>query len=205
MKPLVLLILDGWGIAPAGAGNAISLAKLTHIPSLWNSYPHTQLDASGEAVGLPPGEDGNTETGHLNIGAGRVVYQDLPRINMAITDATFFKNDAFIAAVRFAKQHSSNLHIMGLLSDSGVHASREHLYALLQLVAKEEQSLPTFLHLFTDGRDSPPDVGLGFVAEVEDMSARIGVGKIATVIGRYFAMDRDLRWERTEKAYEALT
>src|SRR3989344_998500 len=205
MNPLVLLILDGWGIGPPGPGNAISLSHLEHIPKLWNSYPHTQLSAAGEAVGLPPNEDGNTETGHLNIGAGRVVYQDLPRINMAITDGTFFKNDAFIAAIRFAKQHSSNLHILGLLSDSGVHANRDHLYALLALVEKEAKDIPVYLHLFTDGRDSPPQAGGQFVAEVEDMCRRIGVGKIATIMGRYFAMDRDLRWDRTEKAYDSLT
>lgn len=205
MKPLVLIILDGWGIAPPGPGNAISLARLNHIPQLWNSYPHAQLEASGEAVGLPASEVGNTETGHLNIGAGRVVYQDLPRINMAISDGTFFRNDAFIAAIRFAQLHNSHIHIMGLLSDSGVHASREHLYALLQLVARESKQTPVFLHLFTDGRDSPPRSSPQFVAEVEDMTKRLGVGSIATIMGRYWAMDRDQRWERTEKAYDALT
>lgn len=205
MKPLVLIILDGWGIAPPGPGNAITLAKLEHIPRLWNSYPHTELTASGEAVGLPPNEDGNTETGHLNIGAGRVVYQDLPRINMAVTDGSFFKNDAFIAAIRFAVQHNSRLHIMGLLTDSGVHANREHLYAILQMVCREHKELPTYLHLFTDGRDSPPQSSRQFIAEVEDMCRRTCNSQIATIIGRYYAMDRDLRWDRTEKAYSALT
>lgn len=205
MKPLVLMILDGWGIGPPGPGNAITTAKLEHIPRLGNSYPHTELVASGEAVGLPPDEDGNTETGHLNIGAGRVVYQDLPRINMAVTDGSYFKNDAFIAAIRFAVQHSSRLHIMGLLTDSGVHASREHLYAILQMVCREHKELPTYLHLFTDGRDSPPQSSRQFISEVEDMCRRTCNGQIATIIGRYYAMDRDLRWERTEKAYSALT
>ncbi len=205
MKPLVLLILDGWGIAPPGPGNAITLAKLDHIPRLWNSYPHTELIASGEAVGLPSTEVGNTETGHLNIGAGRVVYQDLPRINMAVTDGSYFKNDAFIASVRFAVQHNSRLHIMGLLTDSGVHANREHLYAILQMVCREHKELPTYLHLFTDGRDSPPRSSRHFIAEVEDMCRRTCNSQIATIIGRYYAMDRDLRWDRTEKAYSALT
>jgi len=151
-KPFVLLILDGWGLAPPGPGNAISQANLTHIPRLWSSYPHTQLDASEESVGLPSGEDGNTETGHINIGAGRVVYQDLPRINMAISDGSFYKNDAFLGAISYAKSHQSRIHLMGLLSDSGVHASREHLYALLELMRRQQCMCPVYLHLFTDGR-----------------------------------------------------
>ncbi len=130
-KPFVLIILDGWGLAPPGPGNAISQANLTHIPHLWSSFPHTQLDASEQAVGLPSNQDGNTETGHINIGAGRVVYQDLPRINMTISDETFFKNDAFLGAVSYAETHQSRIHLMGLLSDYGVHANRDHLYALL--------------------------------------------------------------------------
>lgn len=209
MKPVVLIVLDGWGLAPPGPGNAISLAKLTHIPSLWASYPHTQLAASGEAVGLPPGEDGNTETGHINIGAGRVVYQDLPRINMAIADGSFFTNDAFLGAVKYAHEHKSNLHLMGLISDAGVHSNREHLWALLQLL-KQYQSdnqceCRTFLHLFTDGRDSPPTSAKRFIGDVEDRCKKLGIGHIATVMGRYYAMDRDKRWERTESAYRALT
>lgn len=204
IHPVVLIILDGWGIAPPGPGNAISLAHLTHIPQYWNSYPHTLLSASGEAVGLPAQEDGNTETGHLNIGAGRVVYQDLPRINLAISDGTFFQNDAFIGAINYAKQHNSAIHLMGLLSDSGVHASRDHLYALLQLLSRHDVGNRVYLHLFTDGRDSPPRSSKQFIAEVEDMCKRYSVGSIATIIGRYYGMDRDLRWERTEKAYLAL-
>lgn len=204
-KPIVLLILDGWGIAPPGPGNALSLAHLNVIPHLFNSYPHTELAASGEAVGLPPGDDGNTETGHINIGAGRVVYQDLPRINMAITDGSFFKNPAFEGALTYAAQHHSNIHLLGLLSDSGVHASREHLYALLTLMKEHGCQCPVYLHLFTDGRDSPPNAGKRFIAEVESKCASIGVGKIATVMGRFYGMDRDRRWERTEKAYKSLT
>lgn len=205
IKPSVLMILDGWGLAPPGPGNAISLSKLITMPSLWNHYPHTELAASGEAVGLPPGEDGNTETGHMNIGAGRVVYQDLPRITMAISDGSFFRNEAFNGAITYAAQHHSNIHLMGLLSDSGVHASRDHLYALLTLVKERGGQIPTYLHLFTDGRDSPPTAAKRFIAEVESKCATIGIGKIATIMGRYYAMDRDRRWERTQRAYTALT
>lgn len=204
-KPFVLIILDGWGLAPPGPGNAISQAKLTHIPRLWSNFPHTQLSASEEAVGLPPGEDGNTETGHINIGAGRVVYQDLPRINMTIKDGSFYNNDAFLGAMRYSKAHGSNIHLMGLLSDSGVHASREHLYALLELMRRNQCSCPVYLHLFTDGRDSPPKSGLRFIHEVEAKLAEYHNVHIATVMGRYYAMDRDRRWDRTARAYQALT
>ncbi len=205
MKPLLLIILDGWGLAPPGPGNAISLAHLRHIPGYWASYPHAQLTASGAGVGLPAGEDGNTETGHINIGAGRVVYQDLPRINMAISDGSFFKNDAFLGAVSYAHTHQSNVHLMGLLSDSGVHASREHLYALLEFLKLQQCACPVYLHLFTDGRDSSPKAGLRFVRETEAKLSEIGIGKIATIMGRYYGMDRDHRWERTERAYQSLT
>ncbi|MEK7129933.1 MAG: 2,3-bisphosphoglycerate-independent phosphoglycerate mutase, partial [Patescibacteria group bacterium] len=209
MKPLALIVLDGWGLAAPGPGNAISLAKLEHVPKLWASYPHAQLTASGVDVGLPPGEDGNTETGHINLGAGRVVYQDLPRINMAITDGSFFTNDAFLGAIRYVQEHRSHLHLMGLISDAGVHSSREHLWALLTLLSqyKTQHSCEckAFLHLFTDGRDSPPTSAKRFVADVEERIQGQGVGAIATIIGRYYAMDRDHRWERTEAAYTALT
>jgi 2,3-bisphosphoglycerate-independent phosphoglycerate mutase len=205
LKPVVLLILDGWGIGPPGPGNAISLAKLKNIPRFWISYPHTKLVASGEGVGLPSGEDGNTETGHINIGAGRVVYQDLPRINMSISDRSFYQNHAFIGAHEYAKQHNSNVHLMGLLSDSGVHASRDHLYALLEFFQKQKTDRKVYLHLFTDGRDSPPNAGLRFVHEIEAKCKSLGVGEIATIMGRYYGMDRDRRWERTQTAYVALT
>jgi 2,3-bisphosphoglycerate-independent phosphoglycerate mutase len=204
-KPIVLLILDGWGIAPPGPGNAISEAHISNIPHLWSSFPHTVLSASGEAVGLPNGEDGNTETGHINIGAGRIVYQDLPRINISIKQRTFFKNDAFLGALSHASKHESRIHIMGLLSDSGVHASRDHLYALLELLRQQQCARPVLLHLFTDGRDSPPKAGIRFVREVEESLQKYGIGKIATVMGRYYGMDRDRRWNRTQRAYEALT
>ncbi len=205
IRPIVLLILDGWGIAPPGPGNAISLANLKVFPKYWSSYPHTQLDASGLAVGLPDGEDGNTETGHINIGAGRIVYQDLPRINMSIADGSFAKNEAFLGAARYVAKHRSHLHIMGLISDGMVHASREHLYALLELFKSQNCCKDVYLHLFTDGRDSPPKSALRFVSEVEAKCQKLGVGSIATVAGRYYAMDRDGRWERTEKAYDSLT
>lgn len=204
-KPLVLIILDGWGLAPPGPGNAIAQANLSNIPGLWSRFPHAKLHASESAVGLPQGEDGNTETGHINIGAGRVVYQDLPRINMAISEGKFFENDAFLGAMSYAKSHQSRVHLMGLLSDSGVHASREHLYALLELMRRNQCSCPVYLHLFTDGRDSPPRSGIRFVHEVEAKLAEIGHGHIATIMGRYYAMDRDRRWDRTARAYQALT
>lgn len=199
------MVLDGWGIAPPGPGNAISLANLTHFPRYWVSYPHTMLEASGAGVGLPAGEDGNTETGHINIGAGRIVYQDLPRINMSIADGSFYKNEALLGAVKYAASHNSKLHIMGLISDGTVHSSRDHLYALLDMVRQQNSVKEVYLHLFTDGRDSPPKAAKRFIAEVEAKISQIGIGKIATLSGRYYAMDRDSRWERTEKAYKALT
>jgi len=204
-KPIVLCIMDGWGIAPPGPGNAVSQAKLSHIPKLWASFPHAQLVASGTGVGLPENEDGNTETGHINIGAGRVVYQDLPRINMSIEDTSFFSNDAFTGAISYASKHQSRIHIIGLLSDSGVHASRKHLYALLILLKQSHCTCPVYLHMLMDGRDSPLKAGKRFILELESEIARIGIGKIGTLIGRYYGMDRDHRWERTEKAYRALT
>lgn len=204
VKPTVLIVLDGWGLAPPGPGNAISQANLTHIPTYWNSFPHTHLAASGEAVGLPYGEDGNTETGHTNIGAGRVVYGDLVRITRSVADSSFFQNNAFLAAIRHAVNHRSNLHLLGVMSDAGVHANREHLFALLELVKQQGSPCPVYLHLFTDGRDAPPQSGIRFVQEVIDRCTLMGVGTIATLIGRYYAMDRDRRWERTQKAYDAL-
>lgn len=203
-QPLVLIILDGWGIAPAGPGNAISLAKLTHLPRLWAAYPHGKLAASGEAVGLPKGEDGNTETGHLNLGAGRIVYQDLPRINMAIADGSFFQNKAFQASISHCKKNKSNLHLIGLIGSGGVHSNMEHLFAFIWF-AKNSDFSRVYLHLITDGRDSPPKSASIYIRQVEDEIRRVGIGNVASVIGRYYAMDRDQRWERTEKAYVALT
>lgn len=205
IKPVVLIVLDGWGLAPPGPGNAISLANTPNMKSYWANYPHTQLAASGEAVGLPAGEDGNTETGHINLGAGRVVYQDLPRINNAIADGTFFQNDAFSTAMNYACQKRTSIHLMGVLTDAGVHASREHLFALLQFFKESACASKVYLHLFTDGRDAPPQSGIRFLEELEEVMQSLGIGKIATIMGRYYAMDRDRRWERTQRAYEALT
>ena len=202
--PLVLIVLDGWGMAPNGPGNAISQSHLTTIPRLWNSYPHTTLNASGKDVGLPDNEPGNTETGHINIGAGRTVYQDLLRIDATIDDGSFFKNEAFIGAIRHAKEHHSNIHVMGLFSDAGVHASRKHLCSLLKIF-NEYNTGPVYLHLFTDGRDSPPQSALHFFKEAHGFCEAFACAKIATIIGRYYAMDRDRRWDRTELAYKALT
>ncbi len=201
---IVLAVLDGWGIAPAGPGNAISLANTVNINRLWVSCPHTQLAASGEAVGLPRGEDGNTETGHINLGAGRIVYQDLARINMAIADGSFFDNEILNAALNHTLSNNSNLHLMGLVGAGGVHSNIEHLFALIQL-AKKKNIKRVFLHLFTDGRDSPPTSAKTYIEKVEEVIKKEGVGKIASLMGRYWAMDRDRRWDRTQRAYFALT
>ncbi|MBM3208698.1 2,3-bisphosphoglycerate-independent phosphoglycerate mutase [Candidatus Shapirobacteria bacterium] len=202
-KPLVLIILDGWGLAPAGPGNAVTQAKTPTMEYLWRNYFHTQLLASGEAVGLPKGEMGSSETGHLNLGAGRIVPQDLPRISKAISDGSFFQNKAFLAAISHARFHRSSLHIMGLLSDGGVHSGFDHLLALLEL-CKKENFTHVFLHLFTDGRDMPPKSSQKLLFQLDKKMKELEVGKIATIMGRYYAMDRDLRWERTERAYRAI-
>ena len=199
-----LVILDGWGIAPPGPGNAITQAKTPNINRFWLSFPHTQLQASGEGVGLPRGEAGNTETGHLNLGSGRIVYQDLARINMAIADGSFFTNKVLLEAIEWASKNNTNLHYMGLIGAGGVHSNLEHLYALIQLAASRNCK-NLFLHLFTDGRDSPPTSVKTYISQVRDIMKKEGVGQIASIMGRYWAMDRDLRWERTAKAYAALT
>lgn len=203
-KFVILTVLDGWGIAAAGPGNAISQAETPNINRFIASYPHTQLGASGESVGLPRGEDGNTETGHLNLGAGRIVYQDLQRINMSIADGSFYKNTALIGAIDHARTNNSNLHLMGLIGAGGVHSNAEHLYALIDL-AKRHEFTRLFLHLFTDGRDSPTTAAKGYIAQLREVINKEGVGTIASVMGRYWSMDRDLRWDRTEVAYNALT
>lgn len=204
MRPVVLLVLDGWGIAPDSAGNAISQAKLPYIRRLTSNYPHGILQASGEAVGLPRGEDGNTETGHLNLGAGYVVYQDLPRINLSIADGSFFENHAFTSAIDHVRKYESNIHLLGLIGSGGVHSNIEHLLALLQLL--KEQVIPrVFLHVITDGRDSPPKSAMLYIEQIEAYLKNLGFGQIASVIGRYYAMDRDYRWDRTEQAYMTLT
>lgn len=200
---VVLIILDGWGIGPNYAGNAIKLAHTPHIDMLTTTFPHTELAASGESVGLPRGEDGNTETGHLNLGAGRIVYQDLPRINMSIASGSFLKNKAFLKAIEHTRKNNSNLHLLGLIGQGGVHSSNEHLYALMQL-CKEQKLTKVYLHLITDGRDSGPTSSPMYLDQIQNEIKEIGVGRVATVIGRYYAMDRDHRWERVSVAYEAL-
>lgn len=201
---VILTILDGWGIASPGEGNAITLANPVNMNRFWASYPHTQLVASGTGVGLPRGEPGNTETGHLNLGAGRIVYQDLERINISIADGSFFKNETILSAIAHAKENKSNLHIMGLVGAGGVHSNIEHLFALLSVCQKNDFK-NVYLHIFTDGRDSSPTSAKTYISKLREVMKKDGLGEIASVMGRYWAMDRDLRWDRTQKAYEALT
>jgi 2,3-bisphosphoglycerate-independent phosphoglycerate mutase len=198
-----LVILDGWGSAPPGPGNAISLAEIPVWDALWAKYPHTFLDASGEAVGLPPGIMGNSEVGHLTIGSGRVIYQDLSRINRAIADGSFFSNPVLRGLMQRTKERGGSLHLMGLLSDAGVHTAMGHLRALVRLAGREGLG-SIFIHAFTDGRDTPPTSGIEYVRDLEAFLAAEGRGAIATVSGRYYAMDRDKRWERVKLAYDAL-
>ncbi len=203
-KTVILAVLDGWGLAAPGPGNAVTQAETPNMNKFMASYPHTQLSASGDAVGLPRGEVGNTETGHLNLGAGRIVYQDLLRINMNIADGSFYKNEVLVNAITHAKTNNSNLHLLGLIGASGVHSSLEHLFALIEL-CKRNDFKRLFLHLFTDGRDSPPTSAKIYIAQLKDLLKKQGIGQIASVMGRYWAMDRDMRWDRTAKAYFALT
>jgi len=202
-KPIALIIMDGFGINPSDYGNAIAAAKKPNLDRLMNTCPMTKIGASGMDVGLPDGQMGNSEVGHTNIGAGRVVYQELTRITKSILDGDFYENPVFNAAMENCRQNGTALHLMGLLSNGGVHSHNTHLYALVEL-AKRYGLEKVFIHCFMDGRDVPPDSGKGFIAELEDKLAEIGTGKIATVEGRYYAMDRDNRWERVEKAYAAL-
>ena len=202
-KPVMLMILDGFGIAANSNGNAVSIAKKPNIDKFLKEYPHTELQASGMSVGLPDGQMGNSEVGHLNIGAGRIVYQELTRITKSIEDGDFFENEALLKAMKNAKDNNSALHLMGLLSDGGVHSHINHLKGLLEF-AKKEGLKKVYVHAFMDGRDVPPSSGLDYILQTENMMKEIGVGKIATVSGRYYAMDRDNRWERVELAYNAL-
>ena len=201
--PTTLIILDGYGLAPEGPGNAIAAANTPVLDFLFSSSARCQLSASALDVGLPEGQMGNSEVGHTNIGAGRVVFQDLPRITRAIEDGSFDQNEAYCAAMENAKAHGGALHLMGLLSDGGVHSHISHLYALLKL-ARKQQVERVYLHLFLDGRDVPPTSGLSFVEQCLAACRELGVGQVATVMGRYYAMDRDNRWERVEKAYNAM-
>ena len=202
MKPLVLCILDGFGYNPQATGNAIAAAKKPNLDKLFAECPHTLIGASGMDVGLPDGQMGNSEVGHTNIGAGRVVYQELTRITKSIADGDFFDNEALAGAMQNAAQGHA-LHLMGLLSDGGVHSHIEHLYGLLEM-AKRSGVKDVYVHCFMDGRDVPPSSGKDYVQQLEAKMATLGIGKIASVIGRYYAMDRDNRWDRVEKAYSAM-
>lgn len=202
-KPVVLIILDGWGVTQPNPGNAISQSKTPFFNELISRYPSRIINASGEAVGLPAGIMGNSEVGHLTLGAGRIHDQDLQRINKSIADASFFSNEVLLQATEHVKKEQSSLHVMGLVSDGRVHSSLEHLKALLELVKKEKVS-QVFLHCFLDGRDTLRDSGKKFVAEIQDYMQQLGIGQIASVSGRFYAMDRDNHWERTEQAYRAL-
>lgn len=202
-KPVLLMILDGWGIAPADKTNAAAMAKTPNLDSYFANYPHTTLEASGKAVGLPAGQIGNSEVGHLNIGAGRIIYQSLTRIDKAIEDGDLYKNKELSRVMDETKQAGKALHLLGLLSDGGVHSHIEHLLALI-CMAKVKGLTDVYVHAFLDGRDVGSKTALGYIHELEDGMAQIGVGKIATVSGRYYAMDRDKRWERVERAYKAL-
>ena len=198
-----LIILDGFGHRNAVAYNAIRTDGAVHFKKLWENYPHTYIQASGLDVGLPAGQMGNSEVGHLNIGAGRIVYQELTRITKSIDDGDFFRNPAFLKAMDNCKQKNSALHLMGLCSDGGVHSHLEHLYALVRM-AKEQGLSKVYIHCFMDGRDTPPRSGEGYIRQLEEKLNEIGAGEIATVSGRYYAMDRDNRFERVERAYAAL-
>ena len=202
-RPILLMILDGFGLRGKKEGNAITAAKTPNIDRLFSSYPHSILEASGMSVGLPEGQMGNSEVGHLNIGAGRIVYQDLTRITKSIKDGDFFNNPILIDAIENVKTKGSSLHLMGLLSDGGVHSHNTHLYALLKL-AKKHGIRNVFVHAFLDGRDVPPKSAFTYIADAEKRMKELE-GEFATISGRYFAMDRDKRWDRVEKAYDAMT
>ncbi|KIH76169.1 phosphoglyceromutase [Geoalkalibacter ferrihydriticus DSM 17813] len=203
-RPVALVILDGWGINPQCEQNAVCMARTPRLDEFFETYPHTRIGASGMDVGLPDGQMGNSEVGHLNLGAGRVVYQDFTRISKSIADGDFFTNPAFTGALGKIRESGGKLHLIGLLSDGGVHSHNSHLYALLRL-AKQEGIQDVCVHAFLDGRDTPPRSGISYLAELEEEMARLGCGRIATIVGRYYAMDRDTRWDRVERAYRALT
>ena len=202
-KVTMLMILDGFGDNKNKDGNAIKLAKTPNIDRLMKQYPNTDIFTSGLHVGLPEGQMGNSEVGHTNIGAGRIVYQELTRITKSIEDGEFFSNPEFIAAIENCKKHNSKLHILGLLSNGGVHSHNRHLYGLLEM-AKRRDFEDVYVHCFLDGRDTPPASAKGFVETLENKMAEIGVGKVASLSGRYYAMDRDNNWDRVEKAYDSL-
>ena len=203
-KPVVLMILDGYGLNEKSEGNAVAQASTPVMDQLMKEYPFVRGNASGMAVGLPEGQMGNSEVGHLNMGAGRIVYQELTRITKEIQDGTFFENPALLKAVENCKQNNSALHLMGLLSDGGVHSHNTHLYGLLDL-AKRNGLDKVYVHCFLDGRDTPPASGKGYAEALAAQMEKIGVGKIASVMGRYYAMDRDNNYDRVKLAYDAMT
>lgn len=203
-KPTMLMILDGFGANPNREGNAIKLANTPNLDKLFDTYPNTVIGAAGKDVGLPDGQMGNSEVGHLNIGAGRVVFQELSRITNEIEDGNFFENKVFLDAIEHAKKTGGAFHLLGLLSDGGVHSHIEHLKGLIKLANKNNVE-KVYLHCFLDGRDVAPRCAKKYIEEIENLMDEIGTGKIATISGRYYAMDRDNRWERVSKAYEAMT
>ena len=202
-KTTMLMILDGFGVNENSEGNAVKLAKIPNINEIMKQYPNTIIHTSGLDVGLPEGQMGNSEVGHTNIGAGRIVYQELTRITKSIEDGDFFSNSELVAAIENCKKNNSKLHILGLLSDGGVHSHMRHLFAILEL-AKRKDFEDVYVHCFLDGRDTPPASADGYIAELEEKMKEKGVGKIATISGRFYAMDRDKRWERVKEAYDAL-
>ena len=201
-KPLILTILDGWGFSPAVEGNAIAAARKPTYDMLLRDFPNTLVQTSGPSVGLPEGQMGNSEVGHLNIGAGRVVHMDVTRIDLMIASGTFYSDPLLVDVMKYARE-GRRLHVMGLCSDGGVHSLLTHLYAVIEM-AKQQDVSEVFVHCFMDGRDTPPESGLGFLREIQKKLREIGLGKIASVEGRYYAMDRDKRWERIEKAFGAM-
>ena len=202
-KPIVLTILDGYGLRKETHGNAVTLANNPVFTNLWETYPHTTLTASGQLVGLPKGQMGNSEVGHMNIGAGRIVYQPLELINKAIEDKEFFENTEIKKVMSHVKKNDSKLHLIGLISDGGVHSHINHLLALLEM-AKQEGITKLYMHLFTDGRDVPPQSAYTYMKEVEDKIKELGIGKIASIGGRYYGMDRDNNYDRLKKAYDVI-
>ncbi|MGZ4787918.1 MAG: 2,3-bisphosphoglycerate-independent phosphoglycerate mutase [Terriglobales bacterium] len=202
-KPLVLTILDGWGYSPKTENNAIALARKPNYDKLLTEFPNTLIYTSGRYVGLPEGQMGNSEVGHLNIGAGRIVYMDIVRIDMMIENGTFFQHPVLLDAIKNTRSDGRKLQIFGLVSDGGVHSMNTHLYALLKM-CKQQGVERVYVHCFMDGRDTPPTSGAGYVAELQQKMREYGVGKVASVSGRYYAMDRDRRWERTKKAFDAM-
>ncbi|SDZ34989.1 2,3-bisphosphoglycerate-independent phosphoglycerate mutase [Evansella caseinilytica] len=202
-QPVALIILDGFALREETKGNAVAQANKPNFDRYWNQFPHATLTACGEAVGLPEGQMGNSEVGHLNIGAGRIVYQSLTRVNMAIREGEFFKNETFLNAIKHVKEKGTNLHLYGLLSDGGIHSHINHMFALLEM-AKNNGVEKVYIHGFLDGRDVGPQSAETFLRQTEEKLTELGIGEIATIQGRYYAMDRDKRWDRVEKSYRSM-